>query len=86
MTAYAILSEKSPICLHLHRIIISNNSRKQGNGSLFIKKIKFFLKTKYKFITLKVNKGKKEEFYMKNNFFEIDSLGDYALMVGAIND
>ncbi len=73
LIGYAVLSEKSTECVHLHRLVINPLHTNKGLGSSFLKNLITDLKVNYKFLSLKANKKNEfiESFYRKIGFFRI---------------
>ncbi len=73
LMGYAILSEKTVNCVHLHRFVINPLHRNKGLGSTFLKNLIADLKISYKLLSLKIDKNNEftEAFYQKMDFFRI---------------
>lgn len=70
---YAILSEKSSVCAHLHRIVIAPDHQRNGIGSVFLSSIIDGLASMYNFLTLKVESEDTKSFYTKLGFLPLFS-------------
>lgn len=78
---YAIISEKTSVCAHLHRIVILKEYQCKGYGSYFIDDIILNLQKKYKFCTLKVCNKRTQTFYEKKGFHPIFSSAGIDYMI-----
>jgi GNAT superfamily N-acetyltransferase len=81
IVGYAIISQKTPACAHLHRIIILEEYRCKGYGAYFMEQIILNLPFKYKFFTLKAGNKVAKAFYEKKGFHPIFSSAENDYMV-----
>jgi ribosomal protein S18 acetylase RimI-like enzyme len=86
ISGYAILSQKSPVCAHLHRIVIAPQKQGKGIGTSLLQLIIADLIPYYKFLTLKVEKEETKIFYSKMGFLPIFSCLNSSFMLRVINN
>ncbi|BDB96023.1 GNAT family N-acetyltransferase [Candidatus Hydrogenosomobacter endosymbioticus] len=82
---YCIMSEKSPRCAHIHRLVVKTGERSCGIGTSLVKKAidTTLVSGKYKFLSLKLPQNNKRlfKFYSGLGFFWIFSENSHKFMI-----
>jgi ribosomal protein S18 acetylase RimI-like enzyme len=73
VAGFAITSQKTPFCAHLHRIMISPDWRQHGFARSLLLALKKLCKNQYHFLTLFVDSSNKmlHGFYQKEGFLPV---------------
>ncbi|MDR2416829.1 MAG: GNAT family N-acetyltransferase [Holosporales bacterium] len=83
VAGFAIVSQKTPFCAHLHRLCVLPYYRNQGIAGDLISSLKNLCKNSYKFLTLSAydNKENLLKFYQKRGFFPMREEEKQTLMI-----